>query len=121
MDFKYECLLMINKKNQSALFNLCDDEKGFFKILEKERIGNNGNKLKFEENEYEFTLKINLILNKEKRYFHLEIKCESEEKLENYIKFLKELRKIFNNHNFDLEILRNDLPLYYDPVTLNHT
>lgn len=113
MDFKYECLLMINKKNQSALFNLCDDKKGFLKILEKERIVHNGNKLKFEENEYEFTLKTNLILNKEERYFHLEIKCENEEKLEDYIKFLKELRKIFNNHKFGVEILRDDLPLYY--------
>jgi hypothetical protein len=113
MNFKYECLLMINKKNQSALFNLCDDRKSFLKILEKEKIGHNGNKLKFEENEYEFTLKTNLIQNKEERYFHLEIKCENEEKLGSYIKFLRELRTIFRNNNFDIEMLRNDLPLYY--------
>ncbi|AXX89885.1 hypothetical protein CKA55_07945 [Arcobacter suis] len=113
MDFKYECLLLINKEKQSVLYNLCDDDKSFLKILEKENIKAKENKLLFNEIEYRYTLKINLIEEKVERYFHFKVICENEEKLENYIKFLKELRKIFNIHNFDLEILRNDLPLYY--------
>lgn len=113
MDFKYECLLLINKEKQSVLYNLCDDDKSFLKILEKENIKAKENKLLFNEIEYRYTLKINLIEEKVERYFHFKVICENEEKLENYIKFLKELRKFFNIHNFDLEILRNDLPLYY--------
>lgn len=113
MDFKYECLLLINKEKQSALYNLCDDNKSFLKILEKENIKAKEKKLLFNEIEYGYTLKTNLIEEKVERYFHFKVICENEEKLENYIKFLKELRKIFNNHNFSVEILRDDLPLYY--------
>ncbi|MFW3372625.1 Swt1 family HEPN domain-containing protein [Aliarcobacter butzleri] len=113
MDFKYECLLIINKKNQLALFNLCDSNKRFLEILNKEKIQNKNNKLIFNQIEYIYTLQTNIITEKEERYFHLKIICENEEKLEKYIKFLKELRKILKNHNFGIEILRDDLPLYY--------
>ncbi|MDN5045497.1 HEPN domain-containing protein [Aliarcobacter butzleri] len=112
-DFKYEVLLIINKKNQLALFNLCDSNKRFLEILNKEKIQNKNNKLIFNQIEYIYTLQTNIITEKEERYFHLKIICENEEKLEEYIKFLKELRKIFKNHNFWIEILRDDLPLYY--------
>ena len=113
MDFKYECLLIINKKNQLSLFNLCDSNKRFLEILNKEKIQNKNNKLIFNQIEYIYTLQTNIITEKEERYFHLKIICENEEKLEKYIKFLKELRKILKNHNFGIEILRDDLPLYY--------
>lgn len=116
MNFKYECLLMINKKNQSALFNLCDDNKSFLKILEKEKIQKKSNKLIFNEIEYDYILETNLIAEKEERYFHFKVVCKNAEKkedLEHYIKFLKELRIIFNKNNFGLEILRDDLPLHY--------
>ncbi|MDY0194117.1 MAG: HEPN domain-containing protein [Aliarcobacter butzleri] len=112
-NFKYEVLLIINKKNQSALFNLCDDNKSFLKILEKEKIKHHSDKLEFKEKKYLYNLKTNLIQNKEERYFHLEIKHESEEELKNYTNFLRELKRIFNEHNFYVEILRNDLYLYY--------
>ena len=52
MDFKYECLLIINKKNQLALFNLCDSNKRFLEILNKEKIQNKNNKLIFNQIEY---------------------------------------------------------------------
>ena len=112
-NFKYEVLLIINKKKEFALFNLCDDKKNFLKILEKEGIKEHDNKLEFKENKYIYDLKTALIEDKEERYFHLEIKHESEEELENYINFLKKLTTIFNKHNFYIEILRDDLPLYY--------
>ncbi|MFW3441109.1 hypothetical protein ACN9J6_06165 [Aliarcobacter butzleri] len=113
-NFKYEVLLIINKKKESALFNLCDDNKSFLKTLEKEGIKNhNNNKLEFKENKYIYDLKTALIQDKEERYFHLEIKHESEEELKNYVNFLKKLKTIFNEHNFYIEILRDDLYLYY--------
>ncbi|MCT7610684.1 HEPN domain-containing protein [Aliarcobacter butzleri] len=113
-NFKYEVLLIINKKKESTLFNLCDDKKNFLKILEKEGIKNhNNNKLEFKENKYIYDLKTALIQDKEERYFHLEIKHESEEELKNYVNFLKKLKTIFNEHNFYIEILRDDLYLYY--------
>ena len=46
MDFKYECLLMINKKEKLSLYNLCDSNKRFLEILNKEKIQNKSNKLK---------------------------------------------------------------------------
>lgn len=113
MDFKYECLLMINKKEKLSLYNLCDSNKRFLEILNKEKIQNKSNKLIFNEIEYDYTLKTNLIVEKEERYFHFKVICENEEKLGSYIKFLRELRTIFRNYNFGVEILRDDLPLYY--------
>ena len=90
MDFKYECLLLINKEKQSVLYNLCDDDKSFLKILEKENIKAKENKLLFNEIEYRYTLKINLIEEKVERYFHFKVICENEEKLENHMrKFIK--------------------------------
>jgi hypothetical protein len=113
MDFKYEYLLIIDKKNKLSLFNLCDSNKRFLEILNKEKIQNKSNKLIFNEIEYLYTLQTDIIEEKKERYFHFKVICENEEKLEDYIEFSKELKKIFNNYNFGIEILRDDLPLYY--------
>lgn len=111
IDFKYECLFIINGEEEHYLYNSCINNEKFLEILED--IKNKNEKLIFNKEEYIYELYTNKIEDKKERYFHLKIKSDNIKDFKKHEEFLRKLRKISNDNKFEVEILRDDLPLYY--------
>lgn len=114
MEFINEYLAIVDQEVNSALYDLCDDNQQFKKILVK------SNKLKIVKNQIfldaykcKFEIRIGDVKGKSQRFFSIRFEEKNENSLTDYKKLLRAFKKILNDRNIVLEILRDDISFYY--------
>ncbi|MEZ8776658.1 hypothetical protein AB6D85_03490 [Vibrio splendidus] len=112
---KTEYLIVIDKKNTSALYNFLNSNKRFNELLEQDQeinIQARRNEIFYRNVSFFYNVKHGHVDGKDQKYFYVVIGNKGDLKFE-YKDLLRSIKKIIYEENFILETLQDDLSFYY--------
>lgn len=119
MEIKVEYLIVIDNDSSPALYSLCDDEKGLFKLLTRDKeIEINNYRVTFKSEKIaEIRVKTDMIKDKMQRYFFICFNYDGEEsKIETLTTFLHKFRVTVSKAGAQIETLWDDVSVYYSKI-----
>jgi len=110
---KTEYLILIDKKNSSALFNLISSANRFNELLENEtEIRIQPNKIILGKDSFQYKVRHGVVPEKEQRYFYVTVTTVNKD-FTAYTKVLRAIKGTVKQQSFIIETLQDDLSFLY--------
>jgi len=114
MEFINEYLAIIDEEVNSALYVLCDNKEQLKKIIqESKQFKILRNQILSPAYKCGFNINIGEVRGKKQRFFYIKFKEKEEKDLKEYKNLLRDFKKILNEKNIILEVLRDDISFHY--------
>lgn len=116
MELVVEYLVIIEKKANEGIYNLCDTIKEFNKLLGGDpNVKISDKQIRFQDSlECAFDVSMGQVTGKTQRFFHLKITfSEDEARVNEFLQLLKSIRGSLHRAGFPPESLWDDISLFY--------